>query len=144
MSPLTWAAPSGWSEEPPTSQFREVTFRRGGMEMYLSLARGDIAGNVARWAGQLGQPAPDDAALAALERVPSLGVEAVVYEGVGSLTSMRSRTPVPGQRMLAAIVRPENGGGSIVTLKLTGPDEDVAAAKADFMDVLSSLGVRGR
>ncbi|MEO0659995.1 MAG: hypothetical protein AAFZ87_00525 [Planctomycetota bacterium] len=144
VSPLTWAAPSGWSEEPPTSQFREVTFRRGGMEMYLSLARGDVAGNVARWAGQLGQPAPDDAALAALERVPSLGVDAVVYEGVGSLTSMRSRTPVPGQRMLAAIVRPENAGGTIVTLKLTGPDADVAAAKPDFMDVLSSLEMRGR
>ena len=88
--------------------------------------------------------APDDAALAALERVPSLGVDAVVYEGVGSLTSMRSRTPVPGQRMLAAIVRPENAGGTIVTLKLTGPDADVAAAKPDFMDVLSSLEMRGR
>ena len=139
-SPLSWDAPEGWAVEPPRNMFREVTFRSGGVEMYASLARGGVAGNVNRWAGQLGLDPLDDGELAALERVETRGAgEAVVFEGVGSLQAMGSPVPVPGQRMLAAVAVP--GGGRIVTLKMTGPDADVAARKDVFLSVLRSLAL---
>lgn len=139
-SPLRWDAPEGWAVEPPRNMFREVTFRSGGVEMYASLARGGVEGNVNRWAGQLGLEPLDDGALAALERVRTEGAgEAVVFEGTGSLQAMGSPMPVPGQRMLAAVAVP--GDGRIVTLKMTGPDADVAARKDVFMSVLRSLAL---
>lgn len=120
--------------------FREVTFRRGSVEMYASLARGGVEGNINRWAGQLGMAPLDDGGLAALERVETAGAgEAIVFEGVGSLQAMGSPMPVPGQRMLAAVAVP--GAGRIVTLKMTGPDEAVAAQKDVFLSVLRSLAL---
>ena len=144
VSPLTWGAPEGWSEEPPNNSFREVTFRREELEMYVSLARGDVTGNIARWAGQIGLAPPTPDEFNALQRVPSLGVEAIVFEGAGTLRSMLSPQPIPGQRMLAAIVQPKNVGDTIVTLKLTGPDAAVMAAKADFEALLRSLAFRSQ
>lgn len=138
-SRLGWTSPAGWSELPSTNMFREVTFRKGAVEMYASFARGDVGPNVNRWAGQLGMAALDGEALAALPRVETLGTQAVVFEGEGALSAMGSRTPKPGQRMIAAVAPLEGPGGTLVTLKMTGPDADVAAARDDFMSVLTSL-----
>lgn len=143
-SPLTWEAPPGWTEEPSTSQFREVTFRRGAVEIALGLARGTVESNVVRWAGQLGLEPPDDAAIAALRRVPSMGTEAVVFEGVGAFQGMGDPAPRADQRMLGAIVRVPDGGGAIATLKAIGPNDEVAAARDDFDAILQSLAKRSR
>lgn len=138
-SPLTWQAPAGWSEEAAPNPFREVTFRSGDVEMYISLARGGALPNINRWAGQLGLAALDDAALEALPRVPMLEREAYIYEGEGTLKGMRDPAPKPGQRMLAALV---DDGGLIVTVKMTGPTDAVDAARADFMSLIASIGKR--
>ena len=136
---LTWTGPEGWSEEPSTSQFREVTFKRDELEMYVSLARGGVEGNVNRWARQLGKEPLDDGELAALERVPALGGTAVIYDASGALKGMRDAVAKEGQRMTAAVANPPGRGDVIVTLKLTGPDEDVVAARSAFDSVLASL-----
>ena len=136
---LRWESPEGWSEEAASSSFREVTFRQGAVEMYISTARGGVLANVNRWAGQLGLETLDEAGLGALETTPMLGRTATVFEGVGDLQGMRDPAPKPDQRMLAAIV--ENAG-VIVTLKATGPSADVAAIRTDFLRLANSIGVR--
>ncbi len=138
-SSLTWATPYGWTEEAATSSFREVTFRKGPVEMYISMARGGVLANINRWAGQLGLESLDQAGVDALERTPMMGMTATVFEGVGALQGMRDPAPKPDQRMLAAIV--ENAG-VIVTLKATGPSGDVAAIRDDFLSLAGSIGAR--
>lgn len=138
-SPVTWTSPAGWSEIPSTSQFREVTFRRGSVEMYVSLSVGDALGCVNRWAGQISAPDLDTTDLEALPKLPSMGREAYVYEAVGPFRGMRDPAPLPDQRMVAALV---SHMGQNVTLKMIGPNADVAAARADFDSLLSSLAAR--
>ena len=138
-SPLAWTAPAGWTEDPTPRQFREGTFRKGALEMYISAVRGTALDNITRWAGQMGQPALDDAALAELERVDMMGRSGYVYEAEGSLKGMGAATGKPGQRMLAALVE---GSGQIVTVKMTGNAADVRAARPDFMALVASLKAR--
>lgn len=143
-SNLIWVTPDGWSDEAPTSRFRERTFRKGGIEMSLSLARGAVKANVNRWANEL-QVAPlDDAAVAALPTLPSMGTDAVLFEGVGAYRGMRDPSARPDQRMLAAIVQIPGAGGTIATLKAVGPSVEVDAARGEFAALLGSLGVRER
>ncbi|MEE2940165.1 MAG: hypothetical protein VX460_07270 [Planctomycetota bacterium] len=144
QSSLTWATPDGWTDEAPTSRFRERTFRKGGIEISLSLARGAVKPNVNRWAAELQMQALDDAAVAALPTLPSMGTDAVIFEGVGSYKGMRDTAARADQRMLAAIVQIPDAGGTIATLKAVGPSVEVDEARADFAALLSSLGVRGR
>ncbi len=141
---LTWTTPDGWSDEAPTSRFRERTFRRGGVEISLSLARGAVKPNVNRWAGELQMQPLDDDAVAALPTLPSMGTDAVIFEGVGPYKGMRDSSARADQRMLAAIVTIPDAGGTIATLKAVGPSAEVGASRADFAALLSSLGVRGR
>lgn len=143
-SNLTWVTPDGWSDEAPTSRFRERTFRKGGIEMSLSLARGAVKANVNRWANELQMAPLDDAAVAALPTLPSMGTDAVLFEGVGAYRGMRDASARPDQRMLAAIVQVPGAGGTIATLKAVGPSVEVDAARGEFAALLGSLGVRGR
>lgn len=143
-SNLTWVTPNGWSDEAPSSRFRERTFRKGGIEMSLSLARGAVKANVNRWANELQMAPLDDAAVAALPTLPSMGTDAVLFEGVGAYRGMRDASARPDQRMLAAIVQIPDAGGTIATLKAVGPSAEVAAARGEFAALLGSLGVRGR
>ena len=138
-SSLAWAAPYGWTEEAATSSFREVTFRKGAVEMYISVARGGVLANINRWAGQLGLDPLDQAGLEALETTSMMGLTATVFEGVGALQGMRDPAPKPDQRMLAAIAE---SGGVIVTLKATGPSGDVAAIRDDFLSLAGSISAR--
>ena len=144
QSSLTWTTPPGWSEEAPSSRFRERTFRKGSVEVSLSLARGAIKPNVNRWAGELQMQPLDDDAVAALPTLPSMGTDAVVFEGVGSYKGMQDASARADQRMLAAIVQIPGAGGTIATLKAIGPSVEVDEARGDFAALLSSLGVRGR
>lgn len=138
-SSLRWDTPAGWAEEQASSQFREVTFRKGDVEMYVSVARGGVLANVNRWAGQLGLEPMDQAGLDALPTTPMMGMTATVFEGVGSLRGMRDPAPKPDQRMLAAIVE---DGGMIVTLKATGPSAAVSEIRDDFLGLAASIGPR--
>ncbi len=50
----TYTPPAGWETAPP-AQMRLVTFKKGGVEMYLATpVGGGVAANVNRWRGQLG------------------------------------------------------------------------------------------
>ncbi|MEM8714029.1 MAG: hypothetical protein AAGG01_24055, partial [Planctomycetota bacterium] len=138
-SPIEWDALSGWTEVPSTSQFREVTFRKDGIEMYVSTARGNALDNITRWAGQIGQPALDEEALAKLERVEMMGRQGYIYAAEGTLQAMGAPAGKPGQGMLAALVE---GAGQIVTVKLTGSAEAVAEARSDFLTLVTSLRAR--
>ena len=65
------------------------------------------------------QPLDDDA-VAALPTLPSMGTDAVIFEGVGSYKGMQDASARADQRMLAAIVQIPGAGGTIATLKAIG------------------------
>ena len=144
-SPLDWEGPPGWEAELSDTEYRDVTFRKDGIEMYVSRARGTVTSNVNRWASQLQMAALDDAQLASLPRIPSMGAEAVIFEGQGTFQGMMDREPKPNQRMVAAVIpMPGSTSGDIVTVKMTGPEDRVAAARADFETLVTSLGLKDR
>lgn len=144
-SPLKWEGPPGWEAELSKTEYRDVTFRKDGLEMYVSRARGTVSSNVNRWALQLQMAPLDDAQLAALPRLDAMGGQAVIFEGEGSFRGMMDKEARSGQRMLATVIpMPGSTDGDIVTVKLTGPEGPVAAARSDFESLVTSLALSGR
>jgi hypothetical protein len=136
--PLRWVVPKGWEEAPPRPM-RLVTFATpGGCECYVSQLAGDgggMAANLNRWRGQMGLAPLDDAWIAALERVTVLGEEAPLIEMTGTYTAM-SGAAQPGARFLGVAAE---AGGWMWFVRMTGPDEAVAAQRDAFLAFCRSL-----
>ncbi|MFT6110945.1 MAG: hypothetical protein ACJA2W_003874 [Planctomycetota bacterium] len=138
-SRIAWDSVPDWIEVPSATAFREVTFKKDGLEMYVSTAIGNPVDNITRWAGQMSQSPLDEAAVDALEKVQMMGLSGYIYETSGTYRGMGGTGGTPGQRMLAALVA---AGGQIVTVKMVGEDAAVQAAKPAFMQLVSSLRPR--
>ena len=93
---LDWKLPEGWKEVTPTDM-RLINLRFGEGdegECFLTLlpgGGGGMAANVGRWYGQMGKPAPDQAAIDALPRESALG------EGCGRGRFGRNLRPWDGR-----------------------------------------------
>lgn len=133
---FVWEMPAGWVELPP-QQFRDVNLRPGGhpeLQCYLTILQGDGGGltaNVNRWRGQLGLDPITDAEAAALPTGALLGRPAVRVE----LASEGE----DAQALLGSILV---DGGSMATVKMTGPVELVAQERAAFERFCETLAVR--
>jgi hypothetical protein len=101
---------------------------------------GGIEANIERWTGQMqgpdGKPAP-----AKVEKRTVHGLPVVVIDTSGSYTGLggplaASAKPVPGYRLLGAIV--EGPGGSVF-FKLTGPSKTIARHEKNFNTLLTSI-----
>jgi hypothetical protein len=101
---------------------------------------GTVEANVERWKGQVlgadGKPVP-----AKVERRNVRGIPIVVIDSSGAYTGMggpmaASAQPVPGYRLLGAIVQ---GPGGMVFFKLTGPARTIAEHEKNFNQLLESL-----
>ena len=101
---------------------------------------GTVEANIERWKGQVqgadGKPAP-----AKLENRKVRGVPVVVIDSSGAYTGMggpmaASAKPVPGYRLLGAIVE---GPGGMVFFKLTGPAKTIAGHEKSFNQLLASI-----
>jgi hypothetical protein len=101
---------------------------------------GSVEANVERWKSQMqgadGNPAP-----AKIDKRTSRGVAITIVDASGSYTGMGgpmmpSAKPVPGYRLLGAIV--EGPGGSVF-FKLTGPAKTIAAQQKNFDQLLASI-----
>jgi hypothetical protein len=140
-APLVWQTPPAWQELPGDS-IRLATFllERGEARaettvVMLGGAAGGVEANVVRWLDQLGLTLPGEdleAFLAAGEPVSGdRGLRLTLYDFTGL------RAP-QGVSMLVAV-------GPVLDqtlfVKMSGDGSLVAAARADFLSLLASLGV---
>lgn len=140
--------PPGWelvqAGAAPRGAFdsRLASFRAAaapGVDVSISWLAGDGGGmvaNVARWRRQMGLSAPSPEEVQALPRITVMGVEGVLVEADGAFTPMGAPEPLPGQRLLGAIV--PYGGGTLY-VKMTGPVAEVVEQRAAFLALCHSL-----
>ncbi|MBL9076482.1 MAG: hypothetical protein JNL08_03195 [Planctomycetes bacterium] len=127
------SAPTGWSEQPAQpGRFRDRIWTIGGapdVECYLTNAvGGGVQQNVARWFGQFG--IRDVKPIEALPVVEFAGKPGRLLELSGSFQGKA------GYAMLLAFTV---AGDSVTTLKMTGPEADVAAHKEEFLALAKGL-----
>ena len=147
---IRWTAPAGWKSEAPrpmraaTYSIVPVAGDRGIAECIVNYfgpgQGGGVEANIERWKGQVqgpdGKPAP-----AKVDKRTVRGVPVVVVDSSGAYTGMggpmaASAKPVPGYRLLGAIV--EGPGGSLF-FKLTGPAKTIAEHEKTFDQLLASI-----
>ncbi len=139
---LSFEVPRDW-ERTGERPMRLVTYTlgaKGETECYispLSGAGGGTDANLNRWLNQMGQPPMDAAAIAALPTLSVLGQDVPLLQTVGTYTSMRGETNV--DYSLAGVFVPLDG--TSYSIKLIGPQADVAANRAAFIAFCESLHV---
>lgn len=137
-SPVTGETPEGWLSL-PASQFRVLNYRFGesGMgEVWVSIASGSVLDNVNRWLNQFGATPVDQAGLEKLRSVPFAGTTGTWVEAEGEYAAGMGAEPKSGFA-LAGVV--SSIDGRIVTVKMVGPKDEVAAAKPVLENFAKSL-----
>ncbi len=139
---LRFTAPPGWSREPDKAM-RLATLKPAGTKssecviVVLPGEAGGVAGNVARWRGQMGLEPPSPLELAALPKISMLGTEAVVVDCVGRFDDAMSGRTIEQARFLGAIALVD---GKAIFVKLTGPEAEVDGTVRDgFLALCASL-----
>jgi hypothetical protein len=137
-----WRTPAGWTET-GGGQFREMGWTVAAapdVQVTFSRAGGGTLANVNRWRGQMGLPETDAAAVAALEKRPFLGRQAVFVDLTGTFSggpmTAGGGKPVEGARMLGLIV---DAGGTSAFLKMTGSAAGVEAERERFLALAASV-----
>lgn len=144
---LRWTTPPSWKAEAQRPmRLATYTIEPGGecgIYFFGSGQGGSVDANLDRWIGQFlqadGKPSKAAAKIVkrAIDGLPTTTVDVSgAYTGMGGPT-MQAGAPVPGYRMLGAIV--EGPQGSIF-FKFVGPAKTIAANQAAFDKMLASLG----
>jgi hypothetical protein len=137
---LAGTVPEGWLAQ-PTNSFRLLSYRFGsGGDVAVGISSGDLAGNVNRWLGQFGADPLDAAGLAALAKVAVTGVAGVWVEAAGDYSPGMGQEPRPDQALAGVVA---DAGGRIITVKMTGPADEVAAQKEPLKAFIAGLRTRG-
>ena len=134
---LVWKAPKEWAAAPNPNAMRLATYKiTDDTELVVARAGGDVATNVARWAGQFdGSPAPKqtDKTVHGL-KVTIVQIEGTYQGGMGPTTGSH-----PSWAMLGAIVETS---GEDYFFKVIGPAATVRAAKKPFEAMIDGLASR--
>ena len=149
---LRFAVPAGWTRVPASSEMRAAQWRlpraTGAAEdgeailFFFGAGKGGgAAENLERWYGQFTQPdgkPSKDAAVVTVRTVSDLKVTSVDLSGIytAQMKPGDGAAPRPETRMLAAAVE---GPGGPWFFRIVGPAATVAAAAADFQQMLQSL-----
>jgi hypothetical protein len=137
-SPVKGETPAGWLALPAT-QMRLLNYRFGATgngEVWVSISQGSVLDNVNRWLKQFGAAAADEVGLAKLPSVTLAGAPGVFVTAEGDYAGGMGAPPKPGSA-LAGVVAAVNG--QILTVKMVGPKEEVAAAKPALDRFVQSL-----
>lgn len=137
-SPVKATLPEGWREV-PGSQFRMLNYRFGASgagEAWVTIASGSVLDNVNRWLAQFGAPPLDPAGLEKLKHVMIAGGEGVWVEAAGNYEGGMGAA-AKSDFALAGVVAMING--KIVTVKMVGPKDEVAAAKPALETFVGSV-----
>lgn len=131
---LTWTLPSGWTQS-LTGGMRYATLRipvAGKLDVSVVVLPGPAGGelaNVNRWRNQIGLPPLDEAAMAKARRTVSTKAGPLaVYDFTSD-----------GQQKSRVVAGLAEAGGSTWFLKMTGDEQPVSAARAQFLRLLESL-----
>jgi len=147
---LVWELPDEWTAVPPASSMRiaqaSIPGPGGPAEMVLFYfgpgGGGGVEANVQRWIGQLEVEGDPEGGVFESGDPGVGGVRVTWVDVAGTLLpsgmGMGPTEPQPGSRLLAAVVE---GPGGPWFFKTTGPDETVAAARADFLAMLRAARV---
>ena len=149
---VSFDAPTAWTVTPKPMRTANYTIpaesgdsQDGEMAVfYFGPGQGGgVEANVRRWLGQFvkadGSPLTAGDADRSEKEVNGLSVTLLDVEGTylfKPFPMARQATPMPGYRMLAAIVQ---GPDAPIFFKLTAPAKTAAAAEADFQKVIASL-----
>ncbi|GEJ57800.1 hypothetical protein [Anaeromyxobacter diazotrophicus] len=131
---LTWTLPSGWTQS-LTGGMRYATLKTpvtGKLDVSVVVLPGPAGGelaNVNRWRNQIGLPPLDEAAMAKARRTVSTKAGPLaVYDFTSD-----------GQQKSRVVAGLAEAGGSTWFLKMTGDEQPVSAARAQFLRLLESL-----
>ncbi|MEQ1633244.1 MAG: hypothetical protein ABL997_12780, partial [Planctomycetota bacterium] len=134
-APFAATIPSDWQPMGDTGS-RLLRHRIGkDGECYVGQLGGEIAPMLGIWCGEFAAPVPDAAGIAALQKIPMLGGEAVLLDLKGEHQGMDKQTR-PDMRLLVAVRQTEQG---IVFCKFLGSAVDVEQERADFLQMCASL-----
>jgi len=144
---IQWTAPAGWKAEAERPmRLATYTLALGADCVFYFFGTGQggsVEANLGRWIGQFLQ-ADGKASKAAAKiakrtihgwPVTTLDVSGA-YTGMGDPMAKAGEPPVPGYRMLAAIVEGPQGS---VFIKCIGPAKTIDANQAAFDKMLASL-----
>ncbi len=137
---LRLTVPEGWEKVPPSNTMRLAELRVPGAGepcvVAISTAGGDVAANIARWAGQV-----KDSAGKAPEAAPTVreiaGFKVHQAEFTGTYTGMGEGPARPEWTLRGAIV--ETPGG-LVFIKMTGPAPAMRAAREGWDRMIEGMG----
>jgi hypothetical protein len=148
---LSWTAPSGWKNQgsrPMRAATYEVPAAAGDhaagecVAYYFGQGQGGTTeANIQRWTGQFqdasGKPLKSaDVKKKMIHGLPVTTIDASgTYTGMGG-PMMAQKTPMPGYRLLGAIVEGPEGS---VFFKFTGPAKTVAAQQKAFDQMIASV-----
>lgn len=139
-SPVKGEAPENWLAL-PASKFRILNYRFGesGLgEVYVSLSSGSVLENLNRWRGQFGLDALSSAQFVGVERIDVVGVSGVWMEASGEYGAGMGASAKPGYGIAGVIA---DVGGQILTVKMIGPEREVAAETQALRDYVQSLQI---
>ncbi|MCF6286216.1 MAG: hypothetical protein L3K26_13660 [Candidatus Hydrogenedentes bacterium] len=136
-----WTVPEGWSEIAPTMmRAANLTLAdHDGVECYFTVLGGSGGGldnNINRWRQQMGQAPLSAEDIAALPKHPLLGSDATFVTIDGTFGGMSGATQNENYRMYG-LLRTEETQAFFV--KMTGPQEALAAQEANFLAFSASL-----
>jgi hypothetical protein len=147
---VRWTAPAGWTNE-GSRPMRAATYTIApasgdkasaecGVYFFGAGQGGTVEANLERWKGQFkgpdGKVAPAQVATRAVHGLAVTTIDtAGEYSGMG-VPMAASSAPVPGYRLLGAIVA---GPGGNMFVKFTGPAKTIAANQQKFEQLLSSF-----
>lgn len=134
-SALRWKLPKGWTES-PASGMRYATLKapvEGKLDISVTMLGGTAGGelaNVNRWRGQIGLPPVEESTLGkSRQAVKTPAGEVALFDFTGD-GEKKSRMVV------GSLTSPD---GNSWFLKAVGDEAAVAAARADFVQLLETL-----
>ncbi len=128
--PLSWRAI-------PTTRFRLKNYLAGPTEevqIFFGLTQGEVLQNANRWLGQFSAPVASD--LSFFGTVPLLGAQAYLVEAEGKFGGGMGQESKENYALLG-VIRPQEDG--VITIKMVGPQADVAALREDFLEYARTL-----
>lgn len=140
--------PGGWERVEPASAMRRVEFRLPGVQdaggailavYYFGAGKGgSVDANISRWVGQFSGAAEALAPRVQKMRTEAGGMPVTVLDVSGTYDdgTMTTAHPLPGYRMLAAVVEAPAGP---FFFKLVGPEPTVARWARSFREFLNTL-----
>ena len=107
--------------------------------MAVGISSGGLLENVNRWLGQFGQDPLTEADLAKLEPGEVVGAKGVWVEASGDYSPGMGQPPRAAQSLYGLVAEK---GGRIVTIKMTGPADELAAQKSALKVFAATLRER--